>query len=511
MADTPLVSIIIRARNEAPALQRLLPILARQQADFGHEVWLLDNASDDGTAEIARAHGANYHFIPRDAFNYSSALNLGASLARGSIVVNLSAHCFPASDTWLAALVEPLRTPSDVIATYGRQRNEAHVAPFEALGNDSLFPAAGAAPSMVVFSNANCAIRKDYLLLHPFNPAIKILEDHLFYLELSGEYRFAYVPEALVAHEHERFSWRYYARRWAREGWSFFFLRNHRGLASPFVQFPFLIPRNLFYHYPKLAGWFAKRGEYRTALLTLPFFWLRDAIWFAGWLRARVRHPRLSQEDTSLLLRTNLALMRRVLSGGGSIAPVASWNAPTSWPEEWQLKADWPFIRQNIADFIRSCHERGLIAGPLLEVGAAGQNDYLGEFYEMITSNLDYNLQGSDTALDMEDMRGIASASLGTVLCSEVIEHVRHPDRAAAEAFRTLRPAGTLIVTTPYSIVIHNTEDDGGFHGRNFTPQGLELVLREAGFEIVCSETRGTSDTRRRLMPSNVFVVGRKA
>jgi glycosyltransferase involved in cell wall biosynthesis len=309
----PLVSIIIRARNEAPALRRLLPIIARQQADFAFEVWLLDNASEDDTAELARAHGASYHYIPRDAFNYSSALNEGAQLARGAIVVNLSAHCFPQHEGWLAALVEPLRRPSNVIASYGRQHTAASVAPFEALGNDALFPAAGAAPSLVAFSNANCAVRRELLLLHPFNPAIKILEDHLFYLELGGEYAFTYVPEALVIHEHERFSWRYYARRWAREGWSFFFLRRHRGLRSPSVPPAFLVPRSLFYEYPRLAGWFAKRGQYRTALLTLPFFWLRDAIWFVGWLRARSRHARMAQEDTALLLRSNLALLRRAL------------------------------------------------------------------------------------------------------------------------------------------------------------------------------------------------------
>jgi 2-polyprenyl-3-methyl-5-hydroxy-6-metoxy-1,4-benzoquinol methylase len=110
----------------------------------------------------------------------------------------------------------------------------------------------------------------------------------------------------------------------------------------------------------------------------------------------------------------------------------------------------------------------------------------------------------------MEDMHAIPADSLGTVLCSEVIEHVYHPERAIAEAFRVLRPGGTLVLTTPYSIVIHNTADDGGFHGRNFTPQGLALIVREAGFEIVLCETRGQSELRQQLMPSNVFVVGRK-
>jgi SAM-dependent methyltransferase len=178
--------------------------------------------------------------------------------------------------------------------------------------------------------------------------------------------------------------------------------------------------------------------------------------------------------------------------------------------EVWQLKEDWGFIRSNIAEFVRECHERGLFHSPLLEVGAAGQNDYLAEWYQLVTSNLATNMQGTSVPLDMEDMHGIADSSLGSVLCSEVIEHVRHPERAIAEAFRVLRPGGTLILSTPYSIVIHNSPDDGGFHGRNFTPQGLELIVREAGFEIMLSETRGQSELRRKLMPSNIFVVARR-
>jgi hypothetical protein len=334
---------------------------------------------------------------------------------------------------------------------------------------------------------------------------VKILEDHLFYLELSGKFQFVYVPEAAVLHAHAGFSLRYYLRRWLREGWAFFFLTRHRGYASPFVREPLLSPRELLVGYPWLASVYARRRRFRTALVTIPFFWLRDTVWTLGFMRARRMHALIAQRDTELLTRVNQALLDQVVHGGAS-----EGQAPLDWPEEWQLKADWGFIRHNIAVFIRSCHERGLILSPLLEVGASGQNDYLGEWYELTSSNLAFNMQTANVALDMEDMRAIPDASLGTVLCSEVIEHVRHPERAFAEALRVLRPGGTLIMTTPYSIIIHNTADDGGFHGRNFTPQGLELLAREAGFTIELLETRGQSEARRALMPSNVFLVARK-
>jgi glycosyltransferase involved in cell wall biosynthesis len=506
-AERPLVSIIVRARDEAPALRRLLPIVQAQQTDFPFEIWLLDNDSQDESAQLAREAGICYHHIPRGAFNYATALNDGAALARGEFVVSLSAHCFPQDTNWLAALIQPLRDDPAVVATYGRQWTNPQAAPFEAMGNDTFFPAAGKRPQIVAFSNANSAIRRAYLLLHPFNPMVKILEDHLFFLELAEEYQFVYVPEAFVHHEHERFSWRYLVRRWVREGWAFFFITGHRGMQSPFASRPLLSLRELLIEYPRMVASYAKRGRVREALLTMPFFYLRDVTWAVSFVRAKLQHTLISRHDTSLLLRMNRILLKQVMRGGALAEDV---RVSAQFDEIWQLKADWGFIRSNIVEFIRECHDRGLFHSPLLEVGAAGQNDYLAEWYQMVTSNLATNMQGTSAPLDMEDMHGIAEKSLGSVLCSEVIEHVRHPERAIAEAFRVLRPGGTLILSTPYSIMIHNSPDDGGFHGRNFTPQGLELIVREAGFEIVVSETRGQSELRRKLMPSNIFLVARR-
>ncbi len=293
----PLASIIIRARDEEPSLRRLIPLLQRQRADFAFEIWLLDNDSRDASAELARQAGLRYHRIPRSAFNYSTALNTGAELARGAFVVNLSAHCFPQGERWLAALIQPLRDDPSVVATYGRQWTNPAVAPFEARGNDQLFPPPGRAPEVVAFSNANCAIRRSYLLEHPFNPAIRILEDHLFLLELDPALRVAYVPDALVHHEHEAFSWRYYVRRWLREGWAFYYIADYRRLPSPFTERPWFYLPDLVRNYPVIAAVYLKRGQLREALLTLPFFYLRDLTWVVGRLIARRRRAALAAED----------------------------------------------------------------------------------------------------------------------------------------------------------------------------------------------------------------------
>ncbi len=294
---TPLVSIIIRARNEEASLRRLVPLLREQRTDFEYEIWLLDNDSSDTSADIARAAGWNYHFIPRTAFNYATALNDGATLARGAIVVNLSAHCFPQHEYWLAELVRPLRENSTLVATYGRQSADSVNSPFEALGNDTMFPPLGRDPVVMAFSNANAAVRRDHVLQHPFNPVIQILEDHLFLLELGPNPPIVYAPLALVQHEHDHFSWRYYIRRWLREGWSFFFIVHHRKLESPFAHRPLLNWRDIAWGYARLAGGFAKRGRLNIAFLTVPFFYLRDIVWVIGHTWARLKHNDIADQD----------------------------------------------------------------------------------------------------------------------------------------------------------------------------------------------------------------------
>lgn len=296
----PFATIVIRARDEAPALRRLLPLLARQECDFHFEILLLDNASLDDSADLARRSGARCHTIPRGAFNYSTALNLGAELAAGELLVHLSAHCFPQTAAWLAQLVAPLRTHADVLASYGRQWINPATSPFEAQGNDDLFPATGE-PTVTAFSNANCAVRRALVLAHPFNPVVRILEDHLFFLELAGHGRFVYVPEALVHHEHEHFEWGYYLRRWRREGWAFYFITEHRGLASPFRPRRLLDGRHLFVDYPYHAAALLKRWRLRPALMTLPFFWLRDLTWLAGFREAARSRDRIAREDREFL------------------------------------------------------------------------------------------------------------------------------------------------------------------------------------------------------------------
>ena len=73
-----------------------------------------------------------------------------------------------------------------------------------------------------------------------------------------------------------------------------------------------------------------------------------------------------------------------------------------------------------------------------------------------------------------QGMRGVYS----TVVCAEVLEHVKYPDAALLFCFDVLRPGGKLIITVPFAFPIHNFPDDYW----RYTPSGLRLLLTEAGF-----------------------------
>jgi len=101
---------------------------------------------------------------------------------------------------------------------------------------------------------------------------------------------------------------------------------------------------------------------------------------------------------------------------------------------------------------------------------------------------------GSAEAIPMAD------SSAAAVLMHHVIEHVRDPGKAFAEAYRILKPGGELSIVTP------NIDSLGrgrwgelwrGFeaprHLMIFTLAALDRLARDTGFEIVCNRSSARS------------------
>lgn len=89
------ISVVIRNKNQAVALEFLLKNLTQRYSQDIDEIIVLDNKSLDNSLEIIRNYGAKYVLI--ENFSYGGSANLAARSASHDIVVIFSAHSYPVS------------------------------------------------------------------------------------------------------------------------------------------------------------------------------------------------------------------------------------------------------------------------------------------------------------------------------------------------------------------------------------------------------------------------------
>lgn len=102
------VSVVIPARNDAPALDRCLRALGRQTRT-PLEIIVVDNASTDDTAATARRHGARV--VRQERIGIPQAAATGYDAARGDIIARLDADSVPGPD-WVGCIADVLAGPA---------------------------------------------------------------------------------------------------------------------------------------------------------------------------------------------------------------------------------------------------------------------------------------------------------------------------------------------------------------------------------------------------------------
>ena len=228
-----MISVVIRAKNEEQYIAEALEAVLAQDDQEEFEIVVIDSGSTDLTKELVRKLPVRLEEISPDRFSFGSALNLGVQLARGRIIVYLSAHCTPTSHDWLSRLVEPLRCDPTLVATYGRQEPRKGMNPFEEPGLLSGFPTDRLLPTGALFSNANCAIWRRTLLSNPFDETLTSSEDLVWRMKFKAE-QILYVPDASVYHSHG-INFRYWARRFERDGVATIEMQRRYGIINPYI------------------------------------------------------------------------------------------------------------------------------------------------------------------------------------------------------------------------------------------------------------------------------------
>lgn len=136
-------------------------------------------------------------------------------------------------------------------------------------------------------------------------------------------------------------------------------------------------------------------------------------------------------------------------------------------------------IRKGLMDFMRRTL-RGKTYGLVVDIGA-GRAPYRNLIACEKYVGVDVRRRGDVENLVIADVHNhlpFADDSVDLVIMTEALEHLRDPAVAMREVWRILKPAGRLILTTPFLWPIHEEPNDY----QRFTPYGLPRLLARAGF-----------------------------
>jgi len=209
------VSIIILTKNAGERFRSLLKRIHSQTfRDF--EVLVIDSGSKDLTLKIAKEYEARTYRIRPEEFHHSKTRNLGASLAKGEILVYITQDALPVNNHWLKNLITPLKNDNNIAVVYGRQIAYPDTKPVEKFFYNFFYPEKRKILTFkdaedpgkfylenVFTSDVNSAIKKKIWEEIKFREDLSMAEDKDFALRtLRKGGSIMYEPEACVYHSH---------------------------------------------------------------------------------------------------------------------------------------------------------------------------------------------------------------------------------------------------------------------------------------------------------------------
>lgn len=196
------MSVIIPARDAGRWLGACLDAVAAQTAAPAHEVIVVDDASVDGTAQLARSHPAVTRVVSGPGRGSYAARNAAIALATGELLAFTDADCVP-DPGWLAAGADAVERGADLA------------------GGEVVSAVAGGPPNAwerydrAVYLRQDELVREDHFAatanlfvrravvddLGGFDSSLKSGGDYEFGRRAtSAGHRLVYVPEASVVH-----------------------------------------------------------------------------------------------------------------------------------------------------------------------------------------------------------------------------------------------------------------------------------------------------------------------
>lgn len=239
-----IVSVVIPVKNGEEYLNEVFGALQRQEIDAEVEILIPDSGSVDRSVAIARAHDIRVMSIEPETFGHGRTRNLAFEKTRGEYVAFLTQDATPATDTWLAALVDGFSLADRVGAVYGPHLPRDHASPMIANELETFFASMSPGGQPIVqsadaadeitrnsfLSNVNSCIRRACWEEIRFRD-VPYAEDQAFGRDmLDHNWQKVFVPQAGVLHSHT-YSSLEFARRYFDE---YRGLRQVSGHVEPF-------------------------------------------------------------------------------------------------------------------------------------------------------------------------------------------------------------------------------------------------------------------------------------
>lgn len=208
-----MISIIVPTYNAAGHLDALVSSL-RAQTEQDIEILIIDSASEDRTAEIARSCGCRVLTVEKADFDHGTTRNLAAAGTSGEFIVFLTQDALPADERLLAELIAPLRADPTIAVCYGRQLPRPDAGVLECFARAFNYPDQSVLKCQkdiatlglrTFFCSNSCAAyrRPVFETLGGFKNNVIVNEDMLFAAHAIGRgYSVYYAAAARVYHSH---------------------------------------------------------------------------------------------------------------------------------------------------------------------------------------------------------------------------------------------------------------------------------------------------------------------
>ena len=173
-SSLPFVSILMRARNDEALIGRALKAVFAQKTDLKFEVVVCDDASTDGTREVAARFPVRFFERPAGPYKPGRTLNPLVRAAKGDIVVFNNSDAVPLDERWLDELVKPLLAGSRHVFAFANQLPRADAQALVRKDNERAFGDGKVqATWRFFFSLASSATWRQNLLEVPFDEDIQ--------------------------------------------------------------------------------------------------------------------------------------------------------------------------------------------------------------------------------------------------------------------------------------------------------------------------------------------------